>query len=78
MIASADAAPYGVDLLLRDQMIANRSRNSHLLATRNQNQSYGMYILTCSPMIRFLYYMYSTWSIMSACFPTRLTKLSLP
>ena len=39
-------AAYGVlllDLLLRYQMIANRrkTRNSHLIDTRNQNQSYG-------------------------------------
>ena len=39
-----DAATYGVlllDLLLRVQMIANPSRNSHLTYTCNQNQSYG-------------------------------------
>ena len=41
MIARADAAAYGVpllDLLLRAQMIANpgKTRNSHLIDTRNQ------------------------------------------
>ena len=49
MIASADAATYSVlllDLLLHYQMIANRrkTRNSHLIDTRNQNQSYGMQV----------------------------------
>ena len=43
MIARVDAAAYGVYLLLRVQMIANpgKSRNLHLIDTRNQNQSYG-------------------------------------
>ena len=46
MIACGDAAAYGVlllDLLLRVQMIANpgKTRNAHLIDTRNQNQSYG-------------------------------------
>ena len=44
MIARVDAAAYGVlllDLLLHVQMIANpgKTRNSHLIDTRNQ--SYG-------------------------------------
>ena len=46
MIASADAAAYSavIDVLLRYQMIANRrkTRNSHLIDTHNQNQSYGI------------------------------------
>ena len=46
MIACVDAAAYGVlllDLLLCVQMIANpgKTRNSHLIDTRNQNQSYA-------------------------------------
>ena len=49
MIASADAAAYSVlllDVFLRYQMIANRrkTRNSHLIDTRSQNQSYGIRI----------------------------------
>ena len=50
MIARVDAAAYGVLLLLRVQMIANpgKTRNSHLIDTRNQNQSYGnRRIYTC-------------------------------
>ena len=46
-IASADAAAYSVLLLdaLSKLMIVNRrkTRNSHLIDTRNQNQSYGIY-----------------------------------
>ena len=46
MIVSTDAAAYSVlllDVLLRYQMIANhrKTRNSHLIDTRNQNKSYG-------------------------------------
>ena len=46
MIASADAAVYSVlllDLFLRYQMIVNRrkTRNSNLIDTCNQNQSYS-------------------------------------
>ena len=52
MIACVDAVVYGVlllDLLLRVQMIANprKTRNSHLIDTRNQNQSYGITFPIC-------------------------------
>ena len=48
MIARVDAAMYGVlllDLLLRVQMIAypGKTRNSHFIDTRSQNQSYSIY-----------------------------------
>ena len=49
MIQCVDAAAYGVlllVLLLRIQMIVNprKTRNSHSIDTRNQNQSYGMHV----------------------------------
>ena len=43
MIVHVDAAVYGVLL----QMIANLEKtcNSHLIDTRNQNQSYGIHVI---------------------------------
>ena len=54
MIARVDAAAYSVlllDLLLRVQMIANprKTRNSHLIDTPNQNQSYSMLFTNILP-----------------------------
>ena len=80
MIASADAAPYGVlllYLLLRYQMIANprKTRNWHLIDTRNQNQSYGtlymymcMYIqCTCICIYNVHVYVYTMYMYMYTC-----------